>query len=263
LGAFLIAAALHLALASVGWFYRYEAYLVGTGWVLLLAALAPGGEVESRARADARESKVARGGGRAAPQNSRESPLHAAGACACWLTGAGRLALVCAALLVLVGWERVAAVHQTADAMAEIYSQQYQMARFVREYYPHAGVAFNDVGAVSYYSPGTHVVDLMGLAYHPIALARARGLVTKEMLGQVAAEQGASVAVVFPSWFRTGLPPHWQLVGTWKTVGAYLVVGADEVGFFALTQKPDLLRQQLQQFAPSLPERVTVTYSKS
>src|SRR5579872_4799537 len=52
-----------------------------------------------------------------------------------------------------------------------IYEQQYQMSQFVHDYYDTTPLAFNDIGAVSFYSKGDKL-DLWGLASYEVAKAR-------------------------------------------------------------------------------------------
>lgn len=240
LGGFALAALLHLTLASVGWFFRYEAYLIGLGIFLLMWALAP-----TAAPTPANSLCQAARKCHPYPGRTRNRQLQIG------------VVLLLAVLAVLPGFrERATAIAEVPAAMREVYHQQYQLARFVREYYNGAAVGLNDIGVVSYYTQA-RVVDLVGLASYPLAAARARGPVTAEMVDQFARAQGVQVALVYTDWLRRGPPASWRLVGTWTTPGARVAVGGETIGFYALAAPPEALRRQLQDFAPRLPPGVS------
>ncbi len=229
LGAFVVAGLLQLLLASVGWFYRYEAYLIGLGVVLLAKVYAPGPSPPA-----------------AAPAPARPPSIPAA------------LALL--ALSLALGFtfaERLTALREVPVARDEIYRQHYQMARFVHAYYNSATVALNDIGAVSYYTQA-RLVDLVGLGCYPIAAARSQGRMTPALLDQTARSQGARIALVYTNWLRGDWPEGWRLVGTWTTPDAGVAVGGEQIGFYALEEDPATLRRHLQQFAPTLPPGVEI-----
>ncbi|HEY3398707.1 MAG TPA: hypothetical protein VGM19_13715 [Armatimonadota bacterium] len=231
-GGFLVGATLHLALAAVGWFARYEAYLLGSGMVVWAWAYT---ELRRGHRGPARVRRTA---------NSNMALL-----------------LAVSGLVILPPFlSRAGLLKQTAPAMAEVYFQQLQVAHFVEHYYRDQIVAANDIGAVSYYSH-SRLVDLMGLANHPLARARYQGTLTTDRLDEVVKEQGARIAIAYPEWFRQGPPPpRWVLVATWKTPGEEIAVGGQVVGFYALEEDPAVLRSQLQEFQPQLPPEIEVTY---
>ncbi len=242
LGGFALAALLHLTLASTGWFFRYEAYLIGLGIVLLMWALAP---VAPPAHSNNHPRAAVKC--RPYPETAPRRQL-----------GIGVVLLLCV-LAILPGFrERAAAIAKVPAAMREVYQQQYQLARFVREYYNGVAVGLNDIGAVSYYSRA-HIVDLVGLASYPLAVARARGPVTTERVDQFARTQGVQVAFVYPEWLHRGAPATWRLVGTWTTPGARVAVGGETIGFYALAEPPETLRWHLQEFAPRLPPGVSTS----
>ncbi len=229
--AFPLAALLHLTLASVGWFYRYEAYLYGWGLVVIAWGFA---ETFRRGQFD------------------ETSPRRAA--LAKWaLSGVPVL------LGILVAAPRWPALPETPRGMAEVYCQQGQMARFVRAYYNQATVALNDIGAVSYYTEA-RLVDLVGLANHRLAVARVKGGITPEFLDRVAAEEGAQIAICYTDWFRQGPPARWRLVAAWVTPGEEIAVAGQTVGFYALREDPAVLRQRLEAFQPWLPTGIAVRY---
>ena len=124
---------LHLQFASVGWFFRYEAYLMALGVTALLCN-----------RCDV--------------------------AVWDWFGQSGRGLLVRkGAVAVAVFLAMAPMAQRSAAALAgfpvashNIYQQQYQMARFLKTYYEGSSVAANDVGAINYMAD-LRCVDLVGL----------------------------------------------------------------------------------------------------
>jgi len=220
-----------VVLASVGWFDRYQAYLIILGaWFLVsedgLALLVD-------------------------PATFRQ---HAVG-----------MALAVVAVLGL-GHHKVGDLLSTPEATNNVYEQQYQMARFIAAYYPGASVAANDVGLLS---DGTnrHITDLYGLGSTDILrVARAAGG-QQYMLGAAVApllaRAGAQVMVIYPDWFQPSLYANWFPVARWTIGGTRVTVAEPSVVFFAPTnQGAALLRQNLIAFQPQLPTDERVSYLK-
>jgi hypothetical protein len=223
LAAFAVTLLLHLEFARVGWFYRYEAYLVVCGIAVATLALA-------RLRH-----------GRAA-LSVRAQAL------------AGVAVLAVAAPLVYRG---AVAMSLTPRATANVYQQQVQMARFVRRYYAGAGVAVNDIGAVAYYG-GASVLDLWGLADLAVLRAKREGRYTSAVMDSLARARQVRLAIVYPGWLRPygGVPPSWIETGRWTTP-RNVVLGDATVSFYALSDdEADALRVHLREFGTLLPRGV-------
>jgi hypothetical protein len=218
---FVTGALLHLQLAAVGWLYRYEAYLVAIGIVLVARHLA---EAASAARA--------------------RPPL-------------ARLALMTAALVVSAPLltRAVGALRDGPLAMKNIYEQQYQMGLFLRGLPAGATVMANDIGAVSYLAD-VRLVDLYGLATRETARARREGRVDRALLARLAAENPPAAVVIYRSWFASALPADWIEVGTWK-VRDMVVVADRVVTFYAPGEEAAArLSAALAAFVPRLPATV-------
>ena len=223
LGAVFVASALlHLQLASVGWFYRYEAYLVAWGLMLLAQiAATPGGSLWT----------------------STARPARALVA----------VALGVAALPFLA--RGVQAAVETPRACRNVYEQQYQMGLFLARHFPGATVMANDVGAVSYLAD-VHLVDLYGLATRETAAARRAGRLDRPFLEDLSARVRPEVVVVYRSWFADAIPASWIEVGTWRA--SEKVVVADRTVSFLAPDEPAArrLRDALASFQAELPPRV-------
>jgi hypothetical protein len=219
---FVVATLLHLQLAAIGWLFRYEAYLVAIGVVLV-----------ARHLADA---------GRAVGERPRTARLALAAA-----------ALVAAAPLLT---RAVQSMREGPGAVKNIYEQQYQMGLFLRELPAGSTVMANDIGAVSYLAD-VRLVDLYGLATQETARARRGGQVDRALLTRLAAETTPAAVVVYRSWFADSLPADWIEVGTWK-VPDKVVVADRTVSFYATGPEPaSRLAAALAAFQPRLPATVS------
>jgi hypothetical protein len=171
-------------------------------------------------------------------------PMHSAG-----------LLMVAAACSLPIAWRAVQATFSTPTAVANIYQQQYQMGRFVHDYYPSATVAVNDIGAVSYFGRG-RVLDLVGLADMEIARARMADALEPSVLARRASDQDVELAIVYEGFFAKGLPATWQKVGSWR-IPNRVAVAFDTVEFLAVRPaSANTLIANLRDFSKQLPQEV-------
>jgi hypothetical protein len=220
---FLIATLLHGELAMTGWFSRYEAYLVAAGTASACAVVA----------AILRESHLARG-----PRLYVASMLLAVLAAGPLVRG-----LVC--------------LHRATFAPQNIYEQQVQMGRLTRAI--EKPVAVNDIGAVSWLG-GQEVVDLWGLASREVFLARRRSEYRPSIMRRVSDEHGASVAIVYDSWFTEfgGVPASWRKISSW-TIPNNVAAGGPTVSIYQIHHDDDGIARQVHEFSQTqLPQDVRV-----
>jgi hypothetical protein len=233
LATFVPAALLHVQFADLGWFYRYEAYLVAFGLTAIVAGVARGLFTLP------------------APFPARRLPV-AARAVAVLMT---------LALATPVVTRTVRSARQIGPAMRDIHDQQFQMARFVRAHLAGRTIAINDLGAIGYYG-SARIVDLLGLASTPVARETITHRLDTDFIGRYCAEQGVEVGILYESFFegQSRLPASWRRVATWTT--SHQVTVADTVVTFFATPagSVDQLRAALQAFAPELPSRVRVDW---
>lgn len=225
----LVMVMMHLELASVGWFFRYESYLLVTGITFVGATLV-------RVLPSPREL----------PRTFRGQPVASVAA----LLGM----IILAAPLCR---RAVQANNSTPLACRNIFEQQMQSARFLVASFPHEKIAVNDIGAVAWVG-NDRVVDLVGLATLPVA--EAKQLKIDKPLAPadvVRLTEGVKVAIVYDEWFRENLPPTWLRVGRWKiddnkscAFPAVSIYATDPASYAAVI---DALRA----YAPSLPKNVT------
>ncbi|MEW6180214.1 MAG: hypothetical protein AB1522_09835 [Chloroflexota bacterium] len=217
---------LHVQLAKVGWFFRYEAYLIFTGSLLLMELLAVLVKwLQSR------------------PQ-VRFTPFTAT-------------ALTITLLLLLpLAYRGGNALSAYPLAVRNIHEQQVQMARFVNRFYNGKTIVANDIGAISYYND-IHLIDIVGLANRQTGRWWQEGNWSLEKVNHLAAEQGAALAVLYPQWFDLyPKPDEWVEAGRWR-IADNIVCTSDTVGFYALSPAQEgKIAQNLRAFSPALPPTV-------
>lgn len=221
---FAVCLLLHLQFARVGWFFRYEAYLVVVGLVLV-GLLVSGVDRSLVTRAN------------------RPRPLV--------VTIALLLIVVTAFPLIRRGAD---AIRNVPGASSNIFEQQYQMALFLEEFYRGRRIAVNDVGAIGYFAD-VKLLDLYGLASADTAALKRRGEFSSIAVDRLATRDEVEVAVIYASWLNEygGVPPSWQKVGEWR-VTDNLVLGESGVSFYAVKEGTrDTLVRNLAAYADRLP----------
>ena len=225
LALFLATATLHLLLARVGWLFRYEAYLVFMGVVVVAIAIQ---EMKDR--------------------------LWRPRATLAWR------ALVLAGLLLValpLAQRAAAALRRTPRASKNIYEQQVQMGRFLARFYGGATVAANDVGAIAYLAD-VEVLDLFGLADLEVARRKLSGTYDTQAIRELTRNRNVKVAVVYDAWFEKlgGVPSEWARAGEWA-IAHNVVAGSDRVTWYAVdpAEAPALI-EHLRAFANDLPPEV-------
>jgi len=219
---------LHLQFAGTGWFFRYEAYLVALGIIAV-------------------------GIGLANVRGFRESWLAPIGLHSRVFLPATALGVILVLPLVHRGWK---ALVDTPQAMANIYQQQYQMGKFLHEFYSGSVVAVNDIGAVSFLS-NTRLFDLVGLATLAVAGARRAHQYDGAVMAALTKKEQVKIAIVYDPWFaKSGIPDEWRKVGEW-TILHRVAADHDTISFYAVaTGQEDSLISNLQRFSSRLPKEV-------
>jgi hypothetical protein len=216
---------LQVTLASTGWFYRYEAYLIMSSVVLLSILLYKyGGDLAGRIR---------------------QRPVV--------------MTFLLFALFLPMIARTVGAFRKADKAAINIYGQQYQMAKFLHLYYDDKVVAANDIGAISYYKKAKNL-DLWGLANIKVARSRKNNYWTPVFLDSLSRSEKAPIAVIFDSWFSDSLRVRWEKIATW-TIPDNVICGDSVVSFYAIdTSGSAYLRLSLQTYQKQLPGDIGVRY---
>jgi hypothetical protein len=232
-GLFLGTLLAHAALASMGWFERYQAYLIALGVLALLLL--------------------------AGPSLLRPRPLTRQGAA---------LLLAVGLALPLLFHRQFYDQALAWKGSNNIYHQQYQMGLFLSAAYPAEVVAANDIGAISYLRAGP-LLDLYGLASIDVLRLRRAGRYDGATLDQLARARGIRVAIIYDSFFPVGAqgsvgsrPAHWRRVATWELGGIKVTPSNRVVSFYAIGDAAAVehVRQALRAFEPRLPPGVRVRY---
>ena len=193
----------HLQFADVGWFFRYDAYLVGLASLYCLILLTEKGGWQSRLDE----------------------------------LGLPRFAgiLVASALVVIgLGARSSASLQMTVPATTHIHLQQVQMGHFVEQFYAGKVVAANDVGAISYFGKAP-VLDLWGLGHNEVAHTKLANQYGPQTMATIASKNDVAIAIVYEEAFEPygGLPPRWKAVGRWSIKNRQ-PLSLDVVTFFAV-----------------------------
>ncbi len=217
---------LQLALASTGWFYRYEAWLVCCSILVIgLLFITYGHELLQ------------------APSRGKNQVIAIA------------LALLSLPLLLRCG----VAFYKAPRACYNIYSQQYQMAQFLQRYYNDTVVAANDIGAISYFKKEKNL-DLMGLASIEVARSKKMNACTPGFLDSLSRSEHARIAVVYDSWISDSLRSRWVRIASWG-IPNNVICGDSVVSFYAIDPgEAQHLKHALENYAPALPTDVYVRY---
>ncbi len=131
-----------------------------------------------------------------------------------------------------------------------IYSQHYQMHRFVTDFYK-APVAVNDLGYVAYKND-FYVLDLWGLASRDALQSRSTGKPV-DWMSQLAASHQVELVMIYADWFPS-VPVQWQKVGELVLSSPRVTVAGERVTFFAVSSQARLkIEESLRDFIPTLP----------
>lgn len=221
----------HVEFAALGWFYRYEAYLVLIGVFFGGARLLEIGR-DAYATAATRPARIA------------------------FMALVGALVLACGAPL---GKRALSAMRDAPAACQNIFQQQVQSGRFLATYFAKDRVAVNDIGAVAYLGHD-RIVDLVGLASLDVATARRMNFQNPLSPGDIdRLTKDVEVAIVYDEWFATGLPRRWMKLGRWQ-IQDNKVCAFTGVSIYATRpESAPRVTEALADFAPKMPPEVFQT----
>jgi hypothetical protein len=172
-----------------------------------------------------------------------------------WMARSGPVRIVLAALILLGATAPyVRGTFMSPWAGRGIYEQQFQMHRFVRDYYRRP-VAVNDLGWVSYRNPN-YVLDLLGLASEAVRATRMRDPLPG-WPEQFTRAHGVGLAMIYTPWFAQVLPASWQPLAQLHGAHPPVTAAFGTVTFYATSAAaaPAALTA-LHEFAATLPASV-------
>ncbi|HEY8934916.1 MAG TPA: hypothetical protein VIM65_06825 [Cyclobacteriaceae bacterium] len=222
---FLIGVLFHLEFARVGWAYRYEAYLMALG-IVVLAMYSKETLAIIYERLDLQQKLIA-----------------------------GFLILILT--LPIVG-RGVVSLIKSPIASKNIYEQQFQMGRFLKTHYNKQPVLATDIGAINFLAD-LACLDFIGLGSIEIAKARREGRFDQAFVKNIVDQKGIRIAVVYDYEFIQN-QPEWKKVAEWK-IADNKITASDNVSFYA-TNKNEVaqLLSNLHSFEHELPSTVKVSY---
>ena len=223
---FCLSALFHLVFAQVGWFYRYESYLMGLGVFAISFALF---------------------------EFSTKKVFT--------LSGKTKKLFILIPVIFVVAipfmLRSVTSLMKTPKATNNIYEQQYQMGLFVKKFYQGSSVAINDIGAINYLAD-IDCVDLYGLANMEVIKAKLNGIYNTAKIETIAKSNKAAIALIYDKWLEPfgGVPSGWVKVGEWIILDN-VVCGDNKVSFYSLRldEEPKLI-DNLKRFSNQLPKDV-------
>jgi hypothetical protein len=218
---FVLAVVLHAVVADVGYFERYQAYLLVAGvyvGLLVLAEVVPG-----RART-------------------------------------GVLALLVLAIPVF-GSPKVGLAFDTHRASSNTYRQRYQMARFLERYYDGRPVATGELGYVTYFHDGpvTDILgigdpEVLG------ELEEEDGFLSPSFVGDLVRRRDVDVIAVYPGTLAFSKPESWIFAGRWTLTEKKVTAFERDLEFYAPDLEAlGELDRNLQAFEDELPDGVDYT----
>lgn len=227
---FLITTLLHLQFAKTGWFYRYEAYLVGIFVIFILPLLT-----------------------KFVIEYAKNSNLIKK-------TKLGLFLVILFFFLVLPFIHRgIESLNRLRFAPINIYEQQFLISKFINSYFPDFPIGVNDIGLTSLKSKAK-IIDLFGLADNTIAKAKYGGFYSPDYFYEYLRKKNCSVLIIYEDWFNTELNYKKELirVASWKIQNNY-VCGMDEVTFYALNYESAYkIKSSLEKYKDILPKTINL-----
>ncbi len=224
---FLCTTVLHMFIARIGWFYRYEAYIIVLGIMAIAIGISEYLPVFK--------------------PNSKLNYKHLS------------IIFLIFILVVPLSARGYDSFNDTPTATHNVYDQQYQMGLFIQKYYQGDAISLNDVGAVNYLA-NIRSVDLLGLSSLNVSKAILKNNYTPEDLDNITHQNHVKVIIVYEDLYKKyltgGIPSDWIKVGQWKITNR-ITCFMDTVSFYAIDpQDAENLTRNLKEFSSQLPPDV-------
>ena len=209
----------HQVLASFGWMFRYEAYLIA----LLFAGVAiTWQDWKTILTPNAVLSKA--------------------------------VIFVLSAVLLFPILSRIQVPVFANRAMKNIHDQQLQMAKFVQLNFPSSGIAMNDIGTTTFYNNDMHLFDMEGLG--TLDVLKIKKQFDSNWLKEYVSTHKIDIGIFYPHLYQGKIPVSWLKVGSWEIKDRFVSAGS-EVGFYAIDPAAtNTLKDALKNYAAMLPKDV-------
>jgi hypothetical protein len=164
-----------------------------------------------------------------------------------------KITLIASIIVAVLSYKYIDGIVTTPIGSNNIYEQQYQMHRFIVDYYKNS-VSVNDLGYVSYRNDN-YVMDLVGLASLE-ALNHWRARDNIEWINTISKEHNVKLAMIYDSWFHP-IPSAWHKVAE-LYLGKVKITPSDTVvSFYILNDNfKDKVISQLEKYKLTLPKDV-------
>jgi len=220
----LLVSLLHFMLARYGHVYRYEAYLMALAWIAVWKTLV------------------------------QESISRTVFSFTSWFKKSPAMAILVLCLALSPVYRSVESFANGSKAIVNIFEQQVQTARFVKQYYDRDIIGAIDVGAIAYYSD-CRLEDLWGLGTMDFARLKLQNRYRPAEIDSVCRKLGIEMAIAYGNPIRE---PGWVKAESWA-IRDNRVCARDTVDFYALNpQALSRLEQNLASFRERLPASVIV-----
>lgn len=222
----------HLQTASLGWLYRYEAYLVSVGLTITLSSYW-----------QSLSSSF---------PNRKTSVLH-------------RVPLLVPLLGITVLCfpfvnRGAKALTYTTMAMSDRFLEHVQPARFLSMYYPKAKVVINDIGIAAYFTD-CRLIDIYGLGnMEPVRYRASKTGYKKKEVAEWIASEKAEIALLQIDWSEVSgrIPDSWVKVAEWR-IPRNVVFRDLDIGWYAINKESvNSLASGLRAFRSRMPQDITV-----
>ncbi len=222
-----LATGLHVTLAQIGWYERYQMYLIGLAVLALLWA------------------------GQDLPASVRLRRPH--------------LVPLLVLLLLLTATTKISLTVEAPRGVADTYEQRYQAARFLERYYDGQPVGTGELGYISLFHEGP-ITDFYGLGDHEVLAARRdiRDPAGRKVFwNDLVQRRGVRVAAIYPTNLLFEIPEQWILVGTWQLPRQPFTAYDENFQFYAtVPEEVEPLTAHLEEYAAELPSAVRFTLNE-
>ncbi|MGB4220907.1 MAG: hypothetical protein WBJ50_06470 [Smithellaceae bacterium] len=142
----------------------------------------------------------------------------------------------------------------TPKACRGIFEQQFQMHRFVADFYQRP-VAVNDIGLVSYMND-EYVLDLYGLGSEEVRQLKSAGKFGKSEMSNMISKKKIELVMIYDTWFEE-IPDNWRKIAVLKT--QKITAASGEVSFYITPYgNTSSAMEALLKFKATIPSRVQI-----
>lgn len=148
----------------------------------------------------------------------------------------------------------------TPHASKSIYSQQYQMHRFLTEFW-NQPAAINDLGWAAYHND-QYILDIWGLG--SMEALRLQQTNPESWLANLVEGKNVDLAIIYKQAFAESIPASWQELATLTITGISITPAYREVNFFLINaNQRDSVLAALNEFGETIPEGVELVLTNT